>query len=48
MQRSRKIIQNKDSEDDSGSWKKNGGKDRDDARNVYHRPTRTKEQTNQR
>ena len=31
-----------DSEDDPGSWKKNG----EDARNVYQRPRRTKEQTN--
>ena len=30
-----------DSEDDPGSWKKNG----EDARNVYQRPRRTKEQT---
>ena len=30
----RKRIQNNDSEDDPGPWKKNGGKDREDARNV--------------
>ena len=30
----RKRIQNNASEDDPGSWKKNGGKDREDARNV--------------
>ena len=30
-----------DSEDDPGSWKKNG----EDARNVYQRPRRIKEQT---
>ena len=30
---SRKIMQNNDSEDDLGSWKKNG----EDARNVYQR-----------
>ena len=29
-----KKIQNNDSEDDTGPRKKNGGKDRDDARNV--------------
>ena len=33
-QPSRKIIQNNDSEDDPGRRKKNGGKDREDARNV--------------
>ena len=44
-QHSRKIIQNNDTEDDWGSWKKNGGKDWEDARNVYQRPRRTKEQT---
>ena len=38
----RKRIQNNDSEDDPGSWENNG----EDARNVYQRPTRTKEQTN--
>ena len=27
-------IQNNDSEDDPGPWKKNRGKDREDARNV--------------
>ena len=41
MQSSRKRIQNNDSEDDPGSWKKNG----EDARNAYQRPRRTKEQT---
>ena len=35
-----KRIQNNDSEDDLGSWENNGK----DARNVYQRPTRTKEQ----
>ena len=40
-----KRIQNNDSEYDSGSQKQNGGKDREDARNVYQRPRRTKEQT---
>ena len=45
-QPSRKRIQNNDSEDDSESQKKNGGKDWEDARNVYQRPRRTKEQTN--
>jgi len=45
-QSSRKRIQNNDSEDDSESQKKNGGKDWEDARNVYQRPRRTKEQTN--
>ena len=33
-QSSRKRNQNNDSEDDPGPWKKNGGKDREDARNV--------------
>ena len=33
-QSSRKRIQNNDSEDDPGPRKKNGGKDREDARNV--------------
>ena len=41
----RKIIQNNDSEDDTGSQEKNEGKDWKDARNVYQRPRRTKEQT---
>ena len=36
-----KRIQNNDSEDDSGSLKNNG----EDARNVYQRPRKTKEQT---
>ena len=40
-QPSRKRIQNNDSEDDPGSQENNG----EDARNVYQRPTRTKEQT---
>ena len=31
---SRKRIQNNDSEDDPGPHKKNGGKDRENARNV--------------
>jgi len=44
-QSSRKRIQNNDSEDDSGSWKKNGGKDWEEGRNVYQRSARTKEQT---
>ena len=29
-----KRIQNNDSEDSPGPWKKNGGKDRENARNV--------------
>ena len=33
-QPSRKIIQNNDREDDPGPWKKNGGKDQEDARNI--------------
>ena len=37
----RKRIQNNVSENDTGSQKKNG----EDARNVYQRPRRTKEQT---
>ena len=37
----RKRIQNSDSEDDPGSWKQK----REDARNVYQRPRKTKEQT---
>ena len=41
-QPSRKIIQNNDSENDPRSWENNG----EDARNVYQRPIRTKEQTN--
>ena len=45
-QPSRKRIQNNDSEDDSGSQEKNGGKYQEDARNVYQRPTRAKEQAN--
>ena len=36
------TFQKNDSEDDPGSWKKNG----EDVRNVYQRPRRTKEQTN--
>ena len=43
-QLSRKIIQNKDSEDDSRSWKNDGGEDWEDARKVFQRPRRTKEQ----
>ena len=41
-----KKNQNNYSEHDPGSQKKNGGKDWEDARNVYQRPRRTKEQTN--
>ena len=41
-----KRIQNNDSEEDTGPQKKNGGKDREDARNVKQRPRRIKEQTN--
>ena len=37
-----KRIQNNDSENDPRSWENNG----EDARNVYQRSTRTKEQTN--
>ena len=37
-----KEFQNNGSKDDLGSWENNG----EDARNVYQRPTRTKEQTN--
>ena len=37
-----KRIQNNDSKDDPGSQENNG----EDARNVYERPTRTREQTN--
>ena len=29
-----KEIQSNESEDDSGPWKKNGGKDQEDARNI--------------
>ena len=43
-QPSRKRIQNNNNEDDPGPWKKNGGKDCEDARNVYQRPRRTKGQ----
>ena len=39
-QPSRKITQNKDSEHDPGSWENNEKY----GRNVYQRPTRTKEQ----
>ena len=39
-----KEIQNNDSEDDPGSWVKNGGKYWEDARNFYQRPKRNKEQ----
>ena len=38
---SEKRTQNNDSEDDPGCQKQNG----EDARNVYPRPRRTKEQT---
>ena len=38
-------IQNNDRGDDLGSQEKNGSKDWEDSRNVYQRPTRTKEQT---
>ena len=41
-----KRIQNNDSEDDPGPQKNNGGKDREDARNVDQRPRRIKQQTN--
>ena len=41
MQPSRKKIQNYDSEDDPGAQKQN----EKDARSVYQRPRRTKEQT---
>ena len=41
----RKRIQNNDSENDSGSWIKNGGKYWEDIRNVYQRHRRTKEET---
>ena len=44
-QPSRKRLQNNDSEDDSASQKKAGGKDLENARNVHQRPTRTEEQT---
>ena len=44
MQPSRKGIQNNDSEDDPGSWKKNGSKDQEDGRNVQQKPRRTKKQ----
>ena len=40
----RKRIQNNDSKDDPGSWKRNGGKD-EGARNVQQRSRRTKKQT---
>jgi len=42
-QSSRKRIQNNNSEDDPGSWRKNA----EDAIHVYQRPTRTKEQTDE-
>ena len=38
-----KVYEN---EYDSGFWEKYRGKDWEDTRNVYQRPTRTKEQTN--
>ena len=34
MKRRQETCQNNDTEDDAEPWKKNGGKDRDDARNV--------------
>ena len=34
-QSSKKRIQNNDSEDDPGPWKKNGGKDREDAKKCF-------------
>ena len=37
-------IQNNGSKDNPRSQEKNGGEDWEDARNVYQRPTRTKEQ----
>ena len=40
MQLSRKIIQDNHSEDDPGSWENSG----EDARYIYQRPARTKEQ----
>ena len=42
-QLSRKRIQNNDTEDDPGFQENNG----EDARNVYQRPIRTKEQTDE-
>ena len=45
-QPSRKRIQNNDTEDDPGPRKKNGGKDREDARNVFKKNLeRIKEKT---
>ena len=41
-QSSRKIIKNNDSDDEPGSQEHTG----EDVRNGYHKPTRTKEQTN--
>lgn len=43
--REKKIMQNKNNEDDQRSWEKNGGKDWKDAKNILKRPKRTKEQT---
>ena len=40
------VNDDSDNEDDPGSWEKNGGKDWEEARNVYQRPTRNKEKTN--
>ena len=37
-----KRLQNNDSEDDSASQKKAGGKDLENARNVHQRPTELK------
>ena len=45
-QSSRKRIQNNDSENDPESQVKSGGKDWEDARNVYQRPGRTTEMNN--
>ena len=44
-QPTRKRIQNDNGEDDTGSQEKNGGKDWEDARNVYQRPRRKNKQT---
>ena len=41
----KKKIQKNDSEDDPGSQEMNGGKGWEDAKTVYRRPRRTKEQT---
>ena len=42
-----KIIQNNDNKDDLESQKENRDKCCEDARNVYQRPRRTKEQTDE-